>query len=191
MLVRWQVFSLLTAIFLFHPSALAQSSNNGGLPGSAPTPLILPGSSFNLNPIGSPGSRLLNNNLGFPGTLAPLGSPANNTLPNLNFGTSSLGRLSPPAGATGISGIGRLTPPGSGPSLDISPNLTGPPTLSGSGLIAPISNPSASLATGGSFGGPIGTSNPPSINPTNPTSFNEPNPTGSSALRTPSNNYRP
>src|SRR5262249_19094800 len=122
-------------------------------------------------------------------------SPAGSTIPSLNFGTSSIGRLSPPAGSSGVSGIGRLGPPGSGPNLMVSPNLSGTPSLSPAGIINPITNSTASVSAGGGGGGqggPLGSNNPPGINPTNPLSNNfQANPTGSTGLRSPGTNYRP
>jgi len=172
---------------------LAQSTSNSGPQGSFATPLGLPGAGVNLNPVGAPGARLINNaNLGAPPTLPNQTSPVGGSPSNLNFGTQSIGRLSPPAGSSGISGIGRLGPPGNEPGLTVTPNLSGPPSLSPATFIAPISNPAASIApgTGGGQGG-LGFNSPPGINPTNPVGNTfQANPTGSSGLRNPSNNFR-
>jgi hypothetical protein len=183
---------VLAAVFaVAFPPAFGQQATNSAPQGTQGTPLVLPGTAVNLNPLGSPGARLNGSNLSGLGTtptpLAPLGSLS----PGLNFGPSSLGRLSPPAGITGISGIGRLGPPGSEPNLNVIPNLAGPPTQSTAGSINPITNSTTSVSSGFTQGGPITTSTPPLVNPTNPTFFNQVNPTGSSTLRVPSNNYRP
>lgn len=188
MMLRHLVVFLLTAVLGSVASVQAQ---NTSLQGSASTPLVLPSNNVNLNPTGAPGARLINDfTLGGPGGAPLLGAPTGGTVPTLNFGPGGIGRLSPPSGSSGVSGIGRLGPPGSIPNLMVTPSLVGPPTLSPGGTIGPNSNPSSSL--GGGQGGPLGTFNPPSINPTNPNSTNfQANPTGTAGLRNPSNNFRP
>jgi hypothetical protein len=190
--------SLSTLLALgFGLPVLGQSANSNGLQGTTQTPLVLPGNGASLNPVGSPGSRLLNNvnPVGLQQGTPSVGTPGGTQLPSLNFGASSIGRLSPPTGTSGVSGIGRLGPPGSEPNLMVTPNLSGPPTLSPAGVIGPIANPASSVSGGGgggAQGGPLSGSNAPPINPTNPVSNSfQVNPTGSSGLRNPSNNFRP
>jgi hypothetical protein len=172
--------------------AQGQPAAGSGVQGSASTPLILPGAGSNLNPVGAPSTRLLNSNISVPSTTTNLSSPQGSSLPSLNFGTSSIGRLNPPAGVSGISGIGRIGPPGNQPNLLVNPNLAGPPSLSPAGTITPITNTTTSISSGAYLGGPNGGVNPPAINPTNPASNDfQANPTAGSDLRNPSDNYRP
>ncbi len=174
-------YSLIALLFFlsFLPwqKTMSQSSNYSGPQGSNSVPLVLPGSNSNA----TAGARLLNSSVGV------IGRTSSARTSSLNFGSPSLGRLSPPAGLSGVSGIGRLASPGGQPNLTVIPNLAGPPALSGGASINPAPSPFAA-----GRGGPIVTSDPPSINPTNPISNNfQVNPTGSSGLRNPSNNYRP
>jgi hypothetical protein len=171
--------------------ALAQPATSSGVQGTAETPMVLPAATINLNPVGTPTTRLLNSNSGLPTNSNNSSNAAGTGATNLNFGTASIGRLSPPAGSSGVSGIGRIGPPGNEPNLFVNPNLGGPPTQAPAGMITPITNNATTITPTFSFGGPNGSVNPPNLNPTNPSGNFQVNPTGGSDLRNPSNNYRP